>query len=156
MTGMRGRRRSLAAGLAAALLLPATALAGQSPRVNYMLNCQGCHLPDGRGMSGKVPDLRGELPRFLEVPGGREFVVQVPGTANSKLSDADTADLLNWLIKEMGASDAAPFQHYTEAEVRRLRMQRLQNVAPVRAGLVEQIRNLRKPAPPASSTPTPR
>src|SRR5215207_2278697 len=26
-----------------------------SPRVNYALHCQGCHLPDGSGMPGKVP-----------------------------------------------------------------------------------------------------
>ncbi|HKP80147.1 MAG TPA: hypothetical protein VJU34_13595 [Phenylobacterium sp.] len=61
-----------------------------------------------------------------------------------------------WTLRGALLVSAAPFQHYTEAEVRRRRMQRLQNVAPVRAGLVEQIRNLRKPAPPASSTPTPR
>jgi hypothetical protein len=36
-----------------------------------------------------VPDLRGNLGRFLATPEGRRFVPQVPGIANARMSVAD-------------------------------------------------------------------
>ena len=50
----------------------------QRARVDYMLNCQGCHLPDGDG-AGDVPRMKNFVGNFLKVPGGRAFLVQVPG-----------------------------------------------------------------------------
>lgn len=117
----------------------ATAGTGRTPRVNYMLNCQGCHLPDGSGMAGKVPDMRGHLGKFLQVDGGRDYIVRVPGTANSKLDDADVAALLNWLVVEMNPEMAGHFQPYTAPEVARLRADRFQQVAAVRAALIDKI-----------------
>ena len=58
------------------------------PEVDYALHCMGCHRQDGGGTEGKVPALKGSMGRFLSVPGGREFLVQVPGTSQSALSDA--------------------------------------------------------------------
>lgn len=114
---------------------------GRSPRVNYMVNCQGCHLPDGRGQPGKVPSLKGELARFLDVPGGRDFIVQVPGTANSKLSDADTAALLNWLVVEMGPPRNSVFVPFSTREVARLRSQRIRDASATRAALIAQFKS---------------
>ena len=54
-------------------------------QTHYMLNCQGCHLPDGTGYGNKVPDMKNQLGRFLTVNGGREFLVQVPGSATAPL-----------------------------------------------------------------------
>jgi hypothetical protein len=53
-------------------------------------------------MAGQVPKMRGVLGDFLRVPGGRDYIVQVPGVATSKLSDAEIARLMNWLLREMG------------------------------------------------------
>ena len=56
----------------------------------------GCHLADGRGAPEQgVPSMRGLAGRLLTLPGGREYLVQVPGVMNSGLSDADTARLMN-------------------------------------------------------------
>ena len=63
----------------------------QRARVDYMLNCQGCHLPDGDS-AGDVPRMKDFVGNFLKVPGGREFLVQVPGSANAALDDARLAD----------------------------------------------------------------
>jgi mono/diheme cytochrome c family protein len=106
-----------------------------------MVNCQGCHLPDGRGQPGKVPSLKGELARFLDVPGGRDFIVQVPGTANSKLSDADTAALLNWLVVEMGPPRNSVFVPFSAREVARLRSQRIRDASATRAALIAQFKS---------------
>ena len=55
-------------------------------RFNYMQHCMGCHLPDGCGAPDKgIPSMRDMLGQFLAVPGGRAFIVQVPGVMNSAL-----------------------------------------------------------------------
>lgn len=104
-----------------------------------MTECQGCHLPDGRGMTGSVPSMKNDLHRFLKVEGGREFLVQVPGSANSKLSDADLAALLNWLIPKMGGIAADSFKPYTPEEIATYRSRRLVDVTGTRAALVAKF-----------------
>lgn len=107
---------------------------------NYMLNCQGCHLADGSGLPGSVPSMRGFLSGFLEVPGGRNFLVQVPGSANAPLSDAELAELLNWILLTMNAEELSDdFDYYTTDEVSRVRAVVLQDVAKTRADLVASM-----------------
>ncbi len=113
--------------------------APRSPRVNYMVNCQGCHLPDGRGLPGTVPEMKGFLANFLTVPGGREYLVQVPGVANSTLGDADLAALMNWLVPEMGPRIPSDFKPYSAQEIGALRRNRLQDVNSARGALVTQM-----------------
>ena len=79
--------RRLAASLARAACSARRALA-PIRSTDYMLHCRGCHGPDGAGLPGAAPYFRGQLARFLSVPGGREYLVRVPGTAQSELSDA--------------------------------------------------------------------
>jgi mono/diheme cytochrome c family protein len=111
----RARRALVLAGaLAAAAGAPAEPPApAQEPRVDYMLQCQGCHLADGSGSRGAVPDLRG-VARLAVLPGGREYLARVPGAANALLSDARLAALLTWMLAEFGppeaAAAAAPFR----------------------------------------------
>lgn len=115
---------------------------GRSAHVNYMVECQGCHLPQGVGMPGKVPVMKGVIHRFLEVEGGREFLVQVPGVSNSRLNDADVADLLNWSIETMGPARPGDFKPYTADEVTRYRAHRLADVPGTRAALMRRIEAL--------------
>lgn len=104
-----------------------------------MLNCQGCHLPDGSGVIGKVPSFA-DLGDFLTVDGGREFIVRVPGTAQSKLSDANTARVLNWILGNFSASSLpAEFVPYSREEVAVLRSVRLDDVGSERARLIRKI-----------------
>lgn len=121
----------------AALLLAAVPAPSASPELDYTLNCAGCHRADGAGTPGSVPPLAGAVGRFLGVPGGREFVVQVPGVATSELDDAALAAVLNWMLARFDAEhlprDVAP---YTREEVARLRKTPLTNVDRVRAQLL--------------------
>jgi hypothetical protein len=113
-------------------------------RADYMLACQGCHLDDGRGFPARgVPKLSGYVGNFLKVPGGREFLVQVPGSAQSDLSDARLAALLNWILRSFSAKQLpSDFVEYSAAEVGRLRSRPLVAVSSTRAGLVRQIDRL--------------
>ena len=123
------------------LLLVAPAWATEPAEADYMLNCQGCHLPEGQGFPDRqVPDLRHQMARFLKVPGGRKFLVQVPGSAQTALNDADLARLPNWmLLRFSSAQMPADFQPYTAAEVGPLRKQPLARVSEVRSELLERI-----------------
>lgn len=127
-------------GLAALALALAAPARGETPEVNYLLQCQGCHLPDGIGKPGAVPDLK-DLGRFLAVPGGREYLVRVPGSAQSPLSDADLAALLNWMLRRFGPAEVAEtLEPYTPEEITALRRPPLADVAATRARLLARLR----------------
>jgi hypothetical protein len=107
------------------------------PAVNYMLQCMGCHTPDGRGEPGHVPSIRNTLTPLARTAAGRRFLVQVPGSAQSRLSDADLAEVLNWMIDRLSASPNPPgVARYTAAEVASYRRTRLVAVGAVRKRLL--------------------
>jgi mono/diheme cytochrome c family protein len=111
-------------------------------RSNYMIHCQGCHMPQGEGMADRtVPKMAGFVGLFLHVDGGREFLVQVPGSANTSLDDRDLAELLNWILSTMSPSELPDsFLPYTPHEVGDLRKSPLAEVAQTRKALVATIR----------------
>jgi hypothetical protein len=124
-----------AALVAVSLLAAATAHAGD-PRVDYMLQCQGCHLADGSGSPGAVPDLRATLPALIGAAGAREYLVRVPGVAQAALPDARLAALLDWLVREFAPAQAAGFAPYRAEEVARWRAHPYAEVEPVRRELL--------------------
>ena len=109
-------------------------------RQNYILNCQGCHLPDAMGAPGLVPRMKDFVGNFLHVEGGREFIVQVPGSANSPISDQELADVLNWMLITFSKEQMPQnFQSFTGAEIGRLRASPLMDVNGTRARLIQRI-----------------
>ncbi|KTE14993.1 c-type cytochrome [Sphingopyxis sp. H115] len=110
-------------------------------RQNWMLSCQGCHRADATGTPQTTPTMAGFVARFLQVPGGREYLVQVPGVATAALSDADLAEVVNWsLVRFDAANVPADFRPYTAAEVGRLRLKPLRAEAmTMRAGMVARM-----------------
>ena len=112
--------------------------------LNYMLNCQGCHGQTGSAsMYGAVPAMENYVGYFLHVPGGRAFLVQVPGSANAAISDAALAELLNWILQTQSPEQLpSQFQPFTEAEIRDLRQHAEIDVSAKREKLVEAISRL--------------
>ena len=89
---------------------------------NWVLNCQGCHRLDGSGSDATAPSLAGTVAKFLWVPGGREYLARVPGVATSPLSDADLAEVMNWMLWRYDREDLpSNFQPFTAAEIGPLR-----------------------------------
>jgi hypothetical protein len=99
-------------------LLHAGGVGAYAPHVNYMLHCMGCHTPDGRGEPGRVPSVRDTLVPLASKPAGRRFLIQVPGSAQSRLSDAELAEVLNWMVENLSAvPPSRPVPRFTAAEV---------------------------------------
>jgi len=107
-------------------------------RVNYMLNCQGCHGSDGRGTAdGAVPIMKDFVGKYLGVEGGRAFLVQVPGSANAALDDTALAEVLNWMLYTVSPNEIPrSFLPYTSSEVKALRIKPLDEVDQHRANLI--------------------
>ncbi len=152
----------IAVALAATLSLGAAPLAPgappdsqRSPETNYMLHCQGCHRPDGSGAPGAVPDLRGHVAVFLGSSAGRAFLVRVPGSANSPLSDRELAELLVWMVKRFDPAHVpSDFAPYDAVEVASLRKQSLSKVQGERAAILGALSGAdRAVSPPRGSQP---
>lgn len=132
--------------------------AGYSAHTNYMLHCQGCHGADGVGeLPNKVPPLLDSLGYFLHVPGGRAFMIQVPGVSNTPMNDREVADLMNFVLRRYSEAQLPEsFRPYSAKEVEAFRREPL-DVLAQREGLVSTIRErlgvqlwtLERPAPAA-------
>jgi len=128
-----------AIGVGLLVVLPAAPTLAD-PQTDYMLHCRGCHGPDGTGAPGAAPSFRGQVAKFLWVPGGREYLIRVPGTAQSELNDAQTAALLNWILHQFSAQEIpGDFVPFSEAEVARHRRPPLTDVVAVRSDLMRGI-----------------
>ena len=105
-----------------------------------MLHCMGCHGTKAEGVPGKIPPLANVLSRFMRTAEGRNYVLRVPGAANSALSDTQLAAVLNWLAvtfdSTAAASSVVPF---TGAEVSRLRHTPLISVLATRGAVVRNL-----------------
>jgi mono/diheme cytochrome c family protein len=123
--------------LALAAVAPAGALAAADPQVNYMLHCMGCHVADGSGSPGRVPSVRESLPTLSASAAGRRFLVQVPGAAQSPLSDLELAQVLTWMIRNLSDRPvSSDFRDFSAEEVARYRKTPLIDVPGTRAQLL--------------------
>jgi hypothetical protein len=148
------RRGRITATLSMALLLCAlpVTLRAKDPASLYQMECQGCHLSDGGGGLDSIPALTDHVARFLDVEGGREYLLQVPGVALSPLSDQELTDVLNWMLRTFGPPEPvrrhAP---YTVDEVALWRQQPLADVAKRRAELVSLMQQPEVGEPPGAA-----
>jgi mono/diheme cytochrome c family protein len=116
-------------------------IATANARSLYVLHCAGCHGADGAGTSaGGVPDVR-RLGDWLRVPGGREFIISVPGVMGSGLDDAQVAAVTNWMLATIAPVSLPPAHApFTAAEVALARAKPLIDVATTRGRLVQEAR----------------
>jgi hypothetical protein len=119
--------------------LPSNAAETNSPHVNYMLHCQGCHLPGGIGHPGIVPNFQDHIGLFLRSDEGRAYLVQVPGAAQSALDDGELADVLNWMLEEFDQRHVKTnCSRFTATEVERYRTVKLTEVSVIRRKILSQ------------------
>ncbi|WP_237153831.1 c-type cytochrome [Oryzibacter oryziterrae] len=115
-----------AAALAAGVIAGGTVLAEtphRTPRTNFILRCVGCHGMDGSGSEkGGIPDFRNYVGAFSRDEAGRTYVMHVPGVVNANLSNAEIAEVMNYLMKTFGGTSLPKDYHpFDTAEVDKLR-----------------------------------
>jgi len=89
-----------------------------NPQISYLLHCGGCHLPNGESVPPEVPSLRDELGKLVGIPGGRDYIVRVPGASQAPISDQELADVLNFVLTEFNQQTLADdFKPLTGSEV---------------------------------------
>jgi len=108
----------------------------------YTLNCSGCHGARGRGVpEAGIPDLN-DAGLFARTELGREYLIQVPGLAQSRLDDATAAHLLNWILREFSADRMpADFKPYTAEEVARFRADKASDAKARRAAILAEMQS---------------
>jgi mono/diheme cytochrome c family protein len=135
---------ALAAALAAPWAGPAAAAPADhlTARSSYLERCGGCHGVDGRAFAPTVPDLRGRAGWFLCDPAGRDYVARLPNIVFSHLTDGELADLLNYVVFDLGGDSAPKGAHpYGASEVARTRRNPLSipDLEAYRAGVVQGL-----------------
>jgi cytochrome c553 len=132
-----GLRRAVAAACALSAFVGPGAQA--SPAQDYILNCMGCHGTQAEGVPGKVPPLANMLSRFMRTPEGRDYILRVPGAANSALSDSQLAAVLNWLAVTYDSPPATNLAPFTREEVSAVRRKPLISVLAARSAVVRSL-----------------
>jgi cytochrome c553 len=131
------------ARLRLALITVGCALSGAinaGPAQDYMLYCMGCHGAQAEGVPGKVPPLAHALGLYMKIPAGRNYVLRVPGAANSVLSDSELAAVLNWLaVNYSPGESSSEVPLFTPAEVTRLRHVPLVSVLAARREVIAAL-----------------
>jgi mono/diheme cytochrome c family protein len=130
-------RARLALGCFCIASAGAAAADSATARNNYMLRCMGCHVADGSGSAGRVPSVRDSLVPLASSAAGRRYLVQVPGAAQSPLSDRELAQVLSWMVRNLSRQAApAGFVDFSAAEVASYRRTPLFDVQAARARLL--------------------
>ena len=144
---LAGQSISHAEGLQA----PAAQVRLTSAQSDYLEHCGGCHGLQGDSTPSPIPVLKGRVGYFMCTEAGRNYLGRLPNIAYADIDDEDLAQLLNFVVFDLGGGTApAKARPFDAAEVHRLRAQPLTGsaVEDTRRQLVKSI--LRTCAAPAS------
>jgi len=125
-------------------ITPAVKANAASARINYILQCQGCHRADGLGNNSAdgsgTPSMLTFGRLFLSTPEGRDFFVSVPGVVNAPLSDEEMTHVINYVIEALIIRDAAaePFLYSLEELSRYRKTKLVKDVKLLRRELIER------------------
>jgi mono/diheme cytochrome c family protein len=115
--------------------------AGENVDYLYRLHCSGCHGVDGAGSKvGRVPPFPGIVGHFAGSAEGRLYLVHVPGVSGAALPDAETAELLNYVLQRWGSHESAGrARDFTAKEVQDLRQIRMDDITALRKELAVEL-----------------
>jgi hypothetical protein len=97
---------------------------------DYILACAGCHGLRGASNGLLVPDLKGLVGYYLMLPEGKSYLSRLPNVAFSSMDDRRLAELLNYMVFDIGGGSAPPWARpFEPAEVGKWRKEPLTDVA---------------------------
>lgn len=125
-----------------ALLVAAMATPGHaantatSPRANYILHCSGCHGMKGLGTAeGGIPGFPDSIGHIVGTEIGRTYVMHVPGVVANNMSDAQIAEVMNYILDEWSEGGT----HFTADEVTRRRAEPIGDLIAYRRKVVAEL-----------------
>ena len=83
--------------------------------------------------------MKGLVGRLLRAPRGREYLVRVPGSAQSELTDAELAGVLKWIVSQYSGDPVEAFERFDAEEVARHRRTPLTDVESRRRELLSFV-----------------
>ena len=91
-------------------------------QTSYVAGCGGCHGIQGISRNDLIPDLKDRAGYWLCTAEGRKYMVKLPNVALAPLSDAELADLMNFVAFDLGGVSAPKTAaRYTASEITQLR-----------------------------------
>ncbi len=97
-------------------------------RFHYLESCGGCHGIEGVSSREHIPVLKDAVGKFLCTPAGRRYIVQLPNVAFADVDDATLAELMNYVIFQIGGSSTPLYtKPFRTSEVGALRRRALKN-----------------------------
>ena len=102
------------------------------------MHCQGCHGANGKGLAGVVPGFGAELAQIMQTSGGREYLVRVPGVSMAPITDAQLAQVLNWMVDRYLPGLTPNYPAFTEQEISDLRHPPMDRPLVIRQQLLAQ------------------
>lgn len=125
--------------LSSGVLLATVTLAnadGLSARGNYVLHCSGCHGMNGQGtLAGGIPPFPDSVGHIAGIDIGRTYIVHVPGVVSTSMTDAEIAEVINYVLDAWG--DGA--RHFSAEEVTSRRALPVGDVVAYRREVVEAL-----------------
>lgn len=109
---------------------------------DYMLQCSGCHRFDGAGAELKgIPSFVDSIGLFTRFAEGRAYMIRVPGSAQSQITNDELAAVLNWIVAKYSPNEYLEqnFRLFTAAEVGASRPYRFDDVAAERNKLTKTL-----------------
>ena len=115
--------------------------ADRTAETNYVLRCIGCHVADGTGLPGAgIPNFVDQVGVFAGLPEGRAYLMHVPGVIGSSLSDAEIADVLNYIMEKWAGPSLPPnYVPFSAGEVATLRVAKVGNAVKYRRIVAERL-----------------
>jgi mono/diheme cytochrome c family protein len=123
-------------------------------RDKYVLFCAGCHGIEGEGGGGgggmkRIFPFPPAIGVFLNDPKGRLYLANVGGVTSAGMSDAETAEVLNYILLSFGQSSTPQtFVPYTPDEIRGLRENRVDDPLALRREIGARLRQAGLQLPP--------
>ncbi len=103
---------------------------------SYMLHCGGCHMADGDGAPPEVPGLK-DLGEIVQLRGGRDYLVQVPGASQAPITDDELTVIVNYILRAFNAATLPEsFMPLSLEEVSQARQLSLNDPLSARAQLI--------------------
>lgn len=107
----------------------------------YLLFCGGCHGVNGMGdITADIPAMPPKVGAFMHDPEGGLYLLNVGGVMSAGITDADAAEIMNYILVQFGKETLpADWKPFVAEDVTKLRAKHLNDVVKLRVEIAERL-----------------